>query len=530
MKNNGIEINYDSIIGLVEQYYQLQNSHIAISLIVFMLFIMALFCWKTNNNLIAMFNAIIVVGSFGLVFYTNNYFDKELNDKFNQINNVVTNNKLLQVDSKNCGDDNSKNILFKKRHSKKNNEFVCVNMQMARILATVEERQFKRYVYDKTNIKYNKDQTLSLIKNDNRYDVFYSNANQDKLNSNLNSLVISNAGVVSSVDVLERVNKINRLSALAMNNDKATLVHVYEFIKELGYNKKDEIGDYFIYSESDDYFLIFIYNKQLDMSVTENFSKIDKNNVFITDVNNETVVIQKLSYSDFENVNILNDYIADLDEATKTRALSFSRKLYKLNSQPQESVKQEDILDIESVVDSSFERIKDGMANPRTLVNEENKHDFFVAKQVFEQNLPLIYKNKGTNFEDIAYFLSLKHNNQFVMFTNKTKKILKQSSNLNNKDIVIEMRFKTYDYLLSESLKSLIFDVKNTQDNFVFSTKNNEFLIANIYVYKDYIIMFVDNRFKINSHSHEMMLSSDSNDTKDFYIFKIDEFKKNIKK
>ena len=42
--------------------------------------------------------------------------------------------------------------------------------------------------------------------------------------------------------------------------------------------------------------------------------------------------------------------------------------------------------------------------------------------------------------------------------------------------------------------------------------------------------MFVDNRFKITSHSYEMMLSSDSDDKKDFYIFKIDEFKKNIKK
>ena len=65
MKNNSIEINSDSIIGLVEQYYQLQNSHITISLIVFVLFIMTLLCWKTKNNLIAMFNAIIVVGSFG---------------------------------------------------------------------------------------------------------------------------------------------------------------------------------------------------------------------------------------------------------------------------------------------------------------------------------------------------------------------------------------------------------------------------------------------------------------------------------
>lgn len=300
MKNNSIEINSDSIIGLVEQYYQLQNSHIAISVIVFVLFIMALLCWKTKDNLIAMFNAIIVVGSFGLIVYTNNYFDKELNDKFNQINNVVTNNKLLQVDSKNCGDDNSKNILFKKRHSKKNNEFVCINMQMARILATVEERQFKRYVYDKTNVKYDKDQTLSLIKHDNRYDVFYSNANQDKLNSNLNSLVISNAGVVSDSDVLERVNKINRLSALTINNDKATLFHVYEFIKELGYNKKDEIDDYFIYSEGDDYFLVFTYKKQFNMSISS--SNTNKDDVIVTDVNNEKVVIKKLFYSDFENL------------------------------------------------------------------------------------------------------------------------------------------------------------------------------------------------------------------------------------
>lgn len=67
MRNNGIEINSDSIIGLVKQYYQLQNSHIAISIIVFMLFIMSLLCWKTKNNWIAMFNAIIVVSSFGLV-------------------------------------------------------------------------------------------------------------------------------------------------------------------------------------------------------------------------------------------------------------------------------------------------------------------------------------------------------------------------------------------------------------------------------------------------------------------------------
>lgn len=299
MKNNGIEINSDSIIGLVEQYYQLQNSHITISLIAFMLFIMTLLCWKTKNNWIAMFNAIIVVGSFGLVVYTNNYFDKELNNKFNQINNIVTSNKLLQVDSKNC-DDNSKNILFKKRHSKKNNEFVCINMQMARILATVEERQFKLYVYDKTNVKYNKNKTLSLIKHDNRYDVFYSNANQDKLNSNLNSLVISNAGVVSDSDVLERVNKINRLSDLAMNNDKATLVNVYEFIKELGYNKKDEIDDYFIYSEGDDYFLVFTYKKQFNMSISS--SNTNKDNVIVTDVNNEKVVIKKLFYSDFENL------------------------------------------------------------------------------------------------------------------------------------------------------------------------------------------------------------------------------------
>ena len=525
MKNNGIEINSDSIIGLVEQYYQLQNSHIAISLIAFMLFIMTLLCWKTKNNWIAMFNAIIVVGSFGLVVYTNNYFDKELNNKFNQINNIVTSNKLLQVDSKNCGDDNSKNILFKKRHSKKNNEFVCINMQMARILATVEERQFKRYVYDKTNVKYDKDQTLSLIKHDNRYDVFYSNANQDKLNSNLNSLVISNAGVVSDSDVLERVNKINRLSALTINNDKATLVHVYEFIKELGYNKKDEIGDYFIYLEGDDYFLVFTYDKKFNAFI--NSSNIDKDDVIITDVNNEKVVIKKLFYSDFENVNILDDYIVDLDEAAKTRALSFSIKLYELNSQPQETVKQEDVLDIESVVDISFKRIKEGIRNSD---NKEDKYDFLIAKQIFERNLPLIYKNKKTNFENIAYFLSRKHNNQFIMFTDKTKKILKQSSNLNNKDIVIEMRFKTYDYLLSESFKSLIFDVKNTRDNFVFNTNNNEFLIANIYVYKDYVIMFVDNRFKITSHSYEMMLSSDSDDKKDFYIFKIDEFKKNIKK
>ena len=528
MRNNGIEINSDSIIGLVEQYYQLQNSHIAISIIVFMLFIMALLCWKTKNNWIAMFNAIIVVGSFGLVVYTNNYFDEELNDKFNQINNVVTSNKLLQVDSKNCGDDNSKNIfnskniLFKKRHSKKDNEFVCINMQMARILATVEERQFKRYVYDKTNVKYNKNQMLNLIKHDNRYDVFYSNANQDKLNSN--SLVISNAGVVSGSDVLERVNKINRLSALAMNSDKATLVHVYEFIKELGYNKKDEIGDHFIYSEGDDYFLVFTYKKQFNMSVI--YSNTNKDDVIITDVNNEKVVIKKLFYSDFENVNILNDYVADLDEAAKTRALSFSRKLYELNSQPQEAVKQEDILDIEMLVDSSFERIKDGIRNSD---NKENKYDFLIAKQIFEQNLPLIYKNKKTNFEDIAYYLSVNNDNQPYMFKDRTKKILQQSSGFNNKNIVIEMRFKTYDYLLSESFKSLIFDVKNTRDNFVFNTNNNEFLIANIYVYKDYIIMFVDNRFKINSHSHEMMLSSDSNDTKDFYIFKIDEFKKILK-
>lgn len=525
MKNNSIEINSDSIIGLVEQYYQLQNSHIAISVIVFVLFIMALLCWKTKNNLIAMFNAIIVVGSFGLIVYTNNYFDKELNDKFNQINNIVTSNKLLHVNSKNCGDDNSKNILFKKIHSKKNNEFVCINMQIARILATVEERQFKRYVYDKTNVKYNKNQMLNLIKHDNRYDVFYSNANQDKLNSNLNSLVISNAGVVSGSDVLERVNKINRLSDLAMNNDKATLVNVYEFIKELGYNKKDDIGDHFIYSEGDDYFLVFTYDKQLDMSV--NSSNTNKDDVTITDVNNEKVVIKNLFYSDFENVNILNDYVADLDEATKTRALSFSRKLYELNSQPQEAVKQEDILDIEMLVDSSFERIKNGIRNSD---NKENKYDFLIAKQIFEQNLPLIYKNKKTNFEDIAYYLSVNNDNQPYMFTDRTKKILQRSSGFNNKNIVIEMRFKTYDYLLSESFKSLIFDVKNTRDNFVFNTNNNEFLIANIYVYKDYIIMFVDNRFKINSHSHEMMLSSNSNDTKDFYIFKIDEFKKNIKK
>lgn len=292
MKNNSIEINSDSIIGLVEQYYQLQNSHITISLIVFVLFIMTLLCWKTKDNWIAMFNAIIVVGSFGLVVYTNNYFDKELNNKFNQ-------NKLLQVDSKNC-DDNSKNILFKKRHSKKNNEFVCINMQMARILATVEERQFKRYVYYKTNVKYNKNKTLSLIKHDNRYDVFYSNANQDKLNSNLNSLVISNAGVVSNSDVLERVNKINRLSALTINNDKATLFHVYEFIKELGYNKKDEIDDYFIYSEGDDYFLVFTYKKQFNISISS--SNTNKDNVIVTDVNNEKVVIKKLFYSDFENL------------------------------------------------------------------------------------------------------------------------------------------------------------------------------------------------------------------------------------
>lgn len=525
MKNNDIEINSDSIIGLVGQYYQLQNSHIAISVIVFMLFIMALLCWKTKNNLIAMFNAIIVVGSFGLIVYTNNYFDKELNDKFNQINNIVTSNKLLHVNSKNCGDDNSKNILFKKIHSKKNNEFVCINMQMARILATVEERQFKRYVYDKTNVKYNKNQTLSLIKHDNRYDVFYSNANKDKFNLNLNSLVLSNAGIVSGVDVLERVNKINKLSTLAIHNDKAALVHVYEFVKKLDYDKKDEMGDYFIYAEGDDYFLVFTYDKQLDISI--NSSNINKDDVIITDVNNEKVVIKKLFYSDFENVNILNDYVADLDEAAKTRVLSFSRKLYELNSQPQEAVKQEDILDIEMIVDSSFERIKEGIRNSD---NKEDKYDFLIAKQIFERNLPLIYKNKKTNFENIAYFLSRKHNNQFVMFTDKTKKILKQSSNLNNKDIVIEMRFKTYDYLLSESFKSLIFDVKNTRDNFVFNTNNNEFLIANIYVYKDYVIMFVDNRFKIISHSYEMMLSSDSDDKKDFYIFKIDEFKKNIKK
>ena len=364
-----------------------------------------------------------------------------------------------------------------------------------------------------------------MIKHDNRYDVFYSNANQDKLNSNLNSLVISNAGVVSDSDVLERVNKINRLSALTINNDKATLVHVYEFIKELGYNKKDEIGDYFIYLEGDDYFLVFTYDKKFNAFI--NSSNIDKDDVIITDVNNEKVVIKKLFYSDFENVNILDDYIVDLDEAAKTRALSFSIKLYELNSQPQETVKQEDVLDIESVVDISFKRIKEGIRNSD---NKEDKYDFLIAKQIFERNLPLIYKNKKTNFENIAYFLSRKHNNQFVMFTDKTKKILKQSSNLNNKDIVIEMRFKTYDYLLSESFKSLIFDVKNTRDNFVFNTNNNEFLIANIYVYKDYVIMFVDNRFKITSHSYEMMLSSDSDDKKDFYIFKIDEFKKNIKK
>lgn len=302
MRNNGIEINSDSIIGLVEQYYQLQNSHIAISIIVFMLFIMALLCWKTKNNWIAMFNAIIVVGSFGLVVYTNNYFDEELNDKFNQINNVVTSNKLLQVDSKNCGDDNSKNILFKKRHSKKDNEFVCINMQMARILATVEERQFKRYVYDKTNVKYNKNQMLNLIKHDNRYDVFYSNANQDKLNSNLNSLIISNAGVVSDSDVLERVNKINRLSSLSMHNDKAALVHVYEFVKKLGDYKKDEMGDYFIYAEGDDYFLVFTYDKQLDISI--NSSNTNKDDVIITDVNNEKVVIKKLVYNDFESLRL----------------------------------------------------------------------------------------------------------------------------------------------------------------------------------------------------------------------------------
>lgn len=298
MKNNSIEINSDSIIGLVEQYYQLQNSHITISLIVFVLFIMALLCWKTKNNLIAMFNAIIVVGSFGLIVYTNNYFDKELNDKFNQINNIVTSNKLLHVNSKNCGDDNSKNILFKKIHSKKNNEFVCINMQMARILATVEERQFKRYVYDKTNVKYNKNQTLSLIKHDNRYDVFYSNANKDKFN--LNSLVLSNAGIVSGVDFLERVNKINKLSTLAIHNDKAALVHVYEFVKKLDYDKKDEMGDYFIYAEGDDYFLVFTYDKQLDISI--NSSNINKDDVIITDVNNEKVVIKKLFYSDFENL------------------------------------------------------------------------------------------------------------------------------------------------------------------------------------------------------------------------------------
>lgn len=237
-----------------------------------------------------------------LIYNINNYFDKELNDKFNQINNVVTSNKLLQVDSKNCGDDNSKNILFKKIHSKKNNEFVCINMQMARILATVEERQFKRYVYDKTNVKYNKNQMLNLIKHDNRYDVFYSNANQDKLNSNLNSLVISNAGVVSDSDVLERVNKINRLSSLSMHNDKAALVHVYEFVKKLGYYKKDEMGDYFIYAEGDDYFLVFTYDKQLDISI--NSSNTNKDDVIITDVNNEKVVIKKLVYNDFESLRL----------------------------------------------------------------------------------------------------------------------------------------------------------------------------------------------------------------------------------
>lgn len=253
------------------------------------------------------------------------------------------------------------------------------------------------------------------------------------------------------------------------------------------------------------------------------YSNTNKDDVIITDVNNEKVVIKKLFYSDFENVNILNDYVADLDEAAKTRALSFSRKLYELNSQSQEAVKQEDVLDIEMLVDSSFERIKEGIRNSD---NKENKYDFLIAKQIFEQNLPLIYKNKKTNFKDIAYYLSVNNDNQPYMFTDRTKKILQQSSGFNNKNIVIEMRFKTYDYLLSESFKSLIFDVKNTRDNFVFNTNNNEFLIANIYVYKDYIIMFVDNRFKINSHSHEMMLSSDSNDTKDFYIFKIDEFLK----
>ena len=301
MKNNGIDINSDSIIGLVKQYYQLQNSHIAISVIVFMLFIMILLFWKTKNNLIAMFNAIIVVGSFGLVVYTNNYFDKELNNKFNQINNVVTRNKLLQVDSKNCGDDNSKNILFKKIRSKKDNRFVCINMQMARILATVEERQFKRYVYDKTNVKYNKNQTLSLIKHDNRYDVFYSNANKDKFNLNLNSLVLSNAGIVSGSDVLERVNKINRLSDLAMHNDKTTIVHVYEFIKKLGYDKKGAIDDYFIYTEDNDYFLVFTYDKQLDMSVS--FPNANKDYV-ITDVNNEKVFIKQLSNYDFESLRL----------------------------------------------------------------------------------------------------------------------------------------------------------------------------------------------------------------------------------
>lgn len=116
----------------------------------------------------------------------------------------------------------------------------------------------------------------------------------------MNSLVISNAGVVSDSDVLERVNKINRLSALTINNDKATLFHVYEFIKELGYNKKDEIDDYFIYSEGDDYFLVFTYKKQFNMSISS--SNTNKDDVIVTDVNNEKVVIKKLFYSDFENL------------------------------------------------------------------------------------------------------------------------------------------------------------------------------------------------------------------------------------